>query len=148
MDAIELSRHEVLVLLDCMGVKLQKKTKISDDDLLKRLTQTLDAAQRYNEFLAPIAPVNPSTLLKWKSSKPLLEAVKRVNIAEAYDNIINGRNLVASPTSTSEQDTFMEVRQVLMGLANHWEQKLSSFVLMDKMSNWCVVVRVRNCSRH
>ncbi|KAG6891133.1 hypothetical protein C0992_010428 [Termitomyces sp. T32_za158] len=142
MNAIELSRPEFLVLLDCMGVKLQKNTKVSDDDLVKRLTQTMDAAQRYNELLAPIAPVDPSTLSKWNSSKSLLEAIKRVNIAEALDNRMSGRNLVAPPTSTSEEDTFMEVRQVLMGLANHWEQKQNSFVLMDNGSNWCIIARI------
>ncbi|KAH0583198.1 hypothetical protein H2248_011082 [Termitomyces sp. 'cryptogamus'] len=76
MNTTELQRPEILVLLDCMGVKLQKNTKIPDNDLLKRLNQTVDAAQRYNELLAPINPINPSKLSKWKSSESLLEAVK------------------------------------------------------------------------
>ncbi|KAG5353577.1 hypothetical protein C0989_005094 [Termitomyces sp. Mn162] len=130
-----------------MGVKLQKNTKIPDNDLLKRLNQTVDAAQRYNELLAPINLINPSTLSKWKCSESLLEAVKRVNMAEAYSNMISGRNRVAPPTSTSEEDTFMEVRQVLMGLASHWEQKHDSFALMDEASNWCVVARILEVQR-
>ncbi|KAG6899185.1 hypothetical protein C0993_012554 [Termitomyces sp. T159_Od127] len=147
VGAVELFRTEILVLLDCMGLKLQKNTKLSEDDLLKRLAQTMDAAQRYNELLAPIAPVNPSTLSKWKPSKSLLDAIKRTNIAEAYGNMITGRNLVAPPTSTYEEDTFMEVRQVLMGLATHWEQKQYSFVLMDKVSNWGVIARIVEVQR-
>ncbi|KAG6872839.1 hypothetical protein C0995_006009 [Termitomyces sp. Mi166 len=147
MNATELQRPEVLVLLDCMGVKLQKNTKISDDDLVKRLTQTVDAAQRYNELLAPLNSVNPSTLPEWKSSESLLESVKRINMAEAYSNMMSGRNRVTSPTSTSAEDTFMEVRQVLMGLASHWEQKHDTFVLMDEVSSWCVIARIIEVQR-
>ncbi|KAH0583200.1 hypothetical protein H2248_011083 [Termitomyces sp. 'cryptogamus'] len=57
--------------------------------------------------------------------------------------MVSGRNRVAPPTSTSEEDTFMEVRQVLMGLASHWEQKHDSFALMDEASNWCVILEVQ-----
>ncbi|KAG6807300.1 hypothetical protein H0H92_008058 [Tricholoma furcatifolium] len=144
MDSSDLQRDEMLVLMDCMGVKLQKNTKIPQEDLNKRLAQTIDAAQRHAELIAPISPVNPSTLSKWKpgKDKTLVEAVTRVNIAEAYHNMMTGRSRVAPPTSTAQEDTFMEVRQAFMGLAHHWEQGHKLFAMMDGRGSWGILVRM------
>ncbi|KAG6909519.1 hypothetical protein DXG01_017076 [Tephrocybe rancida] len=142
MDSVEIQRPEVLILLDCMGVNLAKNTKIPDDALNKRFGQTLDGAQRFADLLAPITPVNPSSLSKWKSTDVLLKAVSRLNMAEAYQNMISGRNRVAAPTSTSQEDTFTEVRQVLMGIANHYQQGHKTFVMNDNEGLWCIIARV------
>ncbi|KAG6815296.1 hypothetical protein H0H93_010310 [Arthromyces matolae] len=55
---------------------------------------------------------------------------------------MTGRSRIAAPTSTAEEDTFMEVRQVIMGLANHWDQKHDTFVIMNENARWCIIVRI------
>ncbi|GLB41474.1 hypothetical protein LshimejAT787_1000740 [Lyophyllum shimeji] len=125
-----------------MGIKLPKTTKIPDDDLSKRLNQALDGAQRFNDLLGPISPLNPSTLDQWASSKPLLEAVSRGSLNEAYRNMMDGYHRKARPTSSAKEDTFTEVRQVLMGFANHYDQGHKLFALKDKQEEWCIIARI------
>ncbi|KAF8075304.1 hypothetical protein FPV67DRAFT_1605748 [Lyophyllum atratum] len=141
MSSSSIARPDILALLSCLGVKLPKNTKVPDDALNKRLQQALDSTQRYTDVLAPIAPVNPSDLPTWvSSSKPLLEAVSRGNITEAYENMMRGGG--ARPTSTAREDTFMEVRQVLLSFAHHWDQGHKVFALIDKQGEWCIIVRI------
>ncbi|KAF5379369.1 hypothetical protein D9615_006586 [Tricholomella constricta] len=140
MGSVGINRQDTLILLDCMGVKLPKNTKIPDEDLDKRLHQTLDSAQRFPDIVAPISPVNPSNLAKWTSSKPLLDAVSRGNFAEAYENVIKGYNVAARPTSMAKEDTFREVRQIFLAFATHWDQGHKTFALKDKAEEWCIIV--------
>ncbi|KAF8066677.1 hypothetical protein FPV67DRAFT_1449840 [Lyophyllum atratum] len=141
MSSFDIDRGDVLLLLDCMGIKLPKNTKISDDDLNKRLHQALDGAQRFHDLLAPVSPVNPATLPTWTSSTPLLEAVSRGNLKEAYQNMMDGFHRKPRPTSSAKEDTFTEVRQIVLGFANGYDRGHKVFALNDKQGEWCIVVR-------
>lgn len=137
----DIPREDVLVLLSTMGVELPENTKISNDRLNKLLLQALDAAQRFTD-LFKTTPLNPSGHRKWNSPKPLLEAVSRGNLTEAYENAMSGTNTPHRPTSTAKQDTFKEVRQILLGLSAHYDQGRKDFVLLDTLAEWGIVIRV------
>jgi hypothetical protein len=137
----DIPREDVLVLLATMGVELLANTKIPDDGLNKMLLQALDAAQRFTD-LVKTTPLNPSNHPNWKSKIPLLEAVSRGNLTEAYQNAMSGTNTPDRPTSTAKQDTFKEVRQILLGLSAHYDQGRRDFVLLDAVGEWCIIIRV------
>ncbi|KAG5643923.1 hypothetical protein DXG03_009331 [Asterophora parasitica] len=134
-----------------MGVKLPRNTKVPDNNLSKRLHQTLDAAQRHNEVLVPISPINPSAHPKWSSSKPLKDAVSRGNMAESFENMINGWHKRAPPTSTAEEHTFREVRKIFLAFAHHLElgcKIIDIFSLGEKQPLFPVLYTVVNRPPH
>jgi hypothetical protein len=139
--ASEISREDLLIVLECLGVSLPKHTKIPDDTLNKRLLLALDGSQRFSDLI-PITPLIPSDYPKWSSPKPLVQSVSRGNMREAYDNMMSGAHKASRKTSTEKKDTFMEVRQVLLGIAVHWDQGRRNFVLLDVAAEWAIVIRV------
>ncbi|KAG5649958.1 hypothetical protein H0H81_001314 [Sphagnurus paluster] len=141
MKATDINRVDTLDL-ECIGVQFPKNTKIPDDDLDKRLQQALDGAQRFSVILGPICPLNLSELSKWNSSTPLAKEIARENFVELQNNALSGWNKVAPPTSTAKEDTFKEVRQVLMGFATHWELGRKLYVLKGQDEKWCIIVRI------
>jgi len=141
MSADSVNRDDLLVLLECMGIKLPRGTKIPDNDLNKRLQQAIDGAQRFTDLFGSEISLNPSGLQKWASfgSKSLVEAMSRTNVEEALENRRQGR---LRPTSTAVEDTFREVRQVILGFSVNWEEGRQHFVLMDTNQEWGVIIRV------
>jgi hypothetical protein len=139
----EIGREDLLVVLGCLGVSLPENTKIPDDTLNKRLLQALDGSQRFSDLIQS-TPFLPSDYPKWSSPKPLVQSVSRGNMREAYDNMMLGTNKGHRKTSIEKKDTFTEVRQVLLGLAVHWEHGQRSFVLHDHdvEAGWAIVIRV------
>ncbi|KAF9461154.1 hypothetical protein BDZ94DRAFT_1264418 [Collybia nuda] len=135
----DILREDMLVLLSTMGVELPENTKIPDDGLNKLLLQALDASQRFTDLLKT-APFNPSEYHRWKSPKPLLEAVSRGNLTEAFENAMSGNK--ARGTSTAKEDTFREVRQILLALSMHYDQGTRDFVLLDTTEEWGIVIRI------
>ncbi|RDB27781.1 hypothetical protein Hypma_003242 [Hypsizygus marmoreus] len=141
-EASDIDREDALTILASMGVKLPKGTKIPAVDLDKRLVQALDGAQQFSDVVAGLkVPLNPSKWPKWDSSKPLLEAVSRGNPAEAFANAMNKAHRRPEP-STAKEDTFVEVRQILLGFSAHCDQGHKTFVLRDSREEWVVVVRI------
>jgi len=134
----EISREDLLALLGSMGVSLPLHTKIPEEDLQKRLSNALDAAQQLNATFDS-TPVIPSGYPAWPSKTNLLDATKRGNYQEALQNSLH---LGPMGLSTEKQHTFREMRQIVMAFGNYWQQDKKELCLMDKSMGWAVYVRV------
>ncbi|KAF8159209.1 hypothetical protein B0H34DRAFT_655410 [Crassisporium funariophilum] len=138
MSRIHFCREDLLILLGSMGISLPKNTKIPDEDLVKRLANALDAAQHIVS-LTNAAVVDPSTYPSWSSEKTLLECTRRGNALEAYRNAVYGQD---QRTSSAKEDTFIELRQVIMSLANGYDNGHPEFFLLGDSRDWGVFIRI------
>ncbi|KAJ3515707.1 hypothetical protein NLJ89_g1594 [Agrocybe chaxingu] len=142
MAPSDIPREDLLVLLESIGVPLPKETKLQSEELQKRLTQALDAAQEFqNVFGSKTVAVDPTEYPLWSLEKTLLEATRRGNMIEAFRNSLKlTRN--PPPLSTEKKDTFIEMRQIVMTFANWTDQNTLEFALMDSSRAWGVYVRM------
>jgi hypothetical protein len=140
MSRRDICRDDLLILLASMGVVLPKSTKIPDEALNKRLSQALDAAQQISVLINPTL-VNPSIYELWSSDKTLFDATQRGNMLESFGNWISPG---PKGVSSAKEDTFKELRQIIMAFAFTLEAKHRHFCLMDNSApDWGVYVRVR-----
>lgn len=141
MPQTDICRDDLLILLASMGVILPTSTKISDEDLSKRLLQALDSAQGISVLVNPTL-VNPSIYELWSSDKTLLDATLRGNLLESTRNRMSPG---PKGVSSAKEDTFQELRQIIMAFAfNFQEAKHRNFCLMDSSQDWGVYGRVRD----
>lgn len=125
-----------------MGVELPPKTKLSDDELDKRLSKTLDGCQ-YLARVVPNPPLNPVSYKPWclnKSNKRILHAIRRHNFGESsvvYDNLMKGN----SHPYTLYSDPLMDLRQSLMTMGNYWDEKRTCMMLADEEKTSCIFMR-------
>ncbi|KAH9848072.1 hypothetical protein C2E23DRAFT_740226 [Lenzites betulinus] len=126
-----LSRAETLNVLASMGLELPEGTKLVQDVLERRLRAALHAAQESGK----ISDQSSIQLLsKWPlpvageqniRQRPLLEAVRRGNMDEARQNVMQG-----SYTGPALYlNPFMDLRQTIMSLAN----------TLDNGLMWCTI---------
>ncbi|RDX40254.1 hypothetical protein OH76DRAFT_1413095 [Lentinus brumalis] len=128
MDRI--TRTETLQVLRSMRVEIPEDTKLSDENLEKRLCDALNAAQQKERLSSPL---DFDALAPWpvpregvadSNAKSVLAAVTRGNLAEAAMN--HARN---SRTPELYIDPFIDLRQTVMSIAN----------LIDQGIKWCIV---------
>lgn len=138
----KLTREGLLAVLDSIGVSLPPTTKIQEEDLNKRFSQALDAAQQYRNVIGE-SMFDPSSSKTWPSGKNLLEATKRGNLMEAFKNATSVGG--SKGVSSDKKDTFTEMRQIVMGFADSFHKGHQHFCMIDKLKtleNWGVYVRV------
>ena len=141
MSRLDICRDDLLILLASMGVVLPKSTKIPDEALNKRVSQALDAAQQISVLINPTL-VNPSIYELWSLDKTLLDATQRGNMLESFRNRISPGT---KGVSSAKEDTFKELRQIIMAFAFTLEANHCRFCLMDTSApDWGVYVRVRH----
>ena len=146
-----LTRDETLKILRSMGIHLPLSTKLPDKDLDKRLRDALTSAQ-YKDQLPD--PLNITAFKSWPlvndgSQRRLLEAIRRGNVQEAMENVTRG-------TGVPELfvDTFTDLRQTVMGIANFLDNGASTCIIQDKEHEQCAInIRVSRpypflCGRH
>ena len=139
--ATEVSREEKLGLLGSMGVELSPTTRLPEEAVDKRLKSAIDAAQYFSSIIKEV-PVNPASFPMWSKSdtknKPLLDAVRRGNYAEAF--------AVAKANGSSPyplfQNAFMDVRQTLMTMGNNLDNDCTQMILQDKEHEYAICLRV------
>ncbi|KAF5316283.1 hypothetical protein D9619_006815 [Psilocybe cf. subviscida] len=121
--------EDLLTLFTSIGVILPTHTKIPDEDLTKKLTAALDAAQELSLSISlrtnvicglqvgpqPGSPCVPQHLLK-ENGPP---------------NFI----------STDKKDTFQELRQIPLSFANHRKGGHRHFCLLDDARQYGVYIR-------
>ncbi|KAH9479129.1 hypothetical protein JR316_0007708 [Psilocybe cubensis] len=134
------SREDTLILLESLGISLPPTTKISLDDLNKRLKDALDAAQRLHAVIETL-PLNPADHPIWPADKDLEEATRKFNFKEA----IQMRLANAAPkVSSNKKDTFWEMRKVVTSFAQE-SPTGREFCMSDTLGelvNWGVYVNV------
>ncbi|KAF8147737.1 hypothetical protein K438DRAFT_1625856 [Mycena galopus ATCC 62051] len=139
-----LPREEILGLLASMGIELPPKTKLNATELDKRLSKALDSAQ-YITRVVPPPPLDPTAYPLWsrtKSSKPVLEAIKRNNVAEA--TLVSQSKMfgIDNPFPRLYTNAFMDLRQTLMSIANACDNGMIPITLQDKEESSGICMRV------
>ncbi|KDR80994.1 hypothetical protein GALMADRAFT_61129 [Galerina marginata CBS 339.88] len=137
----KICREDLLVLLASIGVSLPTNTKISEEDLNKRLTQALDAAQQFRTVIES-TPFNPSTFPTWPLEKNLPEATVRLGIMDGVKMKLSHGPKV----SADKKDTFKEIRTAVMSFAHGIQAGQREFWLTDqlgKFEGWGIYARVR-----
>ncbi|KAL0072615.1 hypothetical protein AAF712_000378 [Marasmius tenuissimus] len=139
--AIEASREEKLRLLACMGVELSPTTRLPEEAVDKRLKSAIDASQYFSSVITEV-PLNPASFPTWsksdKKNKPLLDAVRRGNPAEAMAVArANGQN-----PHPLFQNAFLDVRQTLMTMGNNLDNGCTEMILQDKGQDYAICLRV------
>ncbi|RDX40255.1 hypothetical protein OH76DRAFT_1413096 [Lentinus brumalis] len=139
-----LSRSETISVLKSMGLELPADTKLSDETLDKRLRDALNAAQQKDGLPASLdlRSLSPWPTSKFAHSKdkkkPLLDAVQRGNIGEAAHNYAR-----KSRVPELYVDSFMDLRQTIMGFAHFIDQGVMRCVIQDQeKENYAINVRV------
>ncbi|KIM39509.1 hypothetical protein M413DRAFT_29237 [Hebeloma cylindrosporum] len=142
MSTPNIPREDLLILLASFGVSLPLNTKIPTDELHKRLSHTLDAAQQFTAINVPLLPTKyPS----WPIDKSLTEASARGNMIE-YDKAKTSHK--GTTLSTAKEDTFAEVRMNIrnwgkmfahqQGLFDEVEETLGVDLKMFRWARWVV----------
>ena len=142
-----LTRSETLQVLSSMGIDLPRSTKLSDAGLDQRLRDALNAAQ-YKDRLSP--SLNLASLKPWPLATPgavakrgkfkgeggrlVLEAIGRGNLMEAVENIAT-KNRVPELFV----DTFTDLRQSVMGIANFLDNGATACLVQDKEHEQCAI---------
>lgn len=119
--SFKFAREDVFILLSSMGISLPTTTKISDEDLNKRLIQALDAAQCLRTVI-DTTPFIPTDHPLWPTDgiQNLVGATNKMSFKEM---IASRFRLVAAPgpsttvPSCDKRDTFQEMRNAVMGIA-------------------------------
>lgn len=139
MAFIDISREDVLIILKSIGIKLDDDNKIPLEQLEMRLDKALDASQQMEELFAQ-RNVNPGTLPKWRSDKPLFQATARYNAAEALNE-----GAITKPKKAErarKEDTFKELRQTIWALAFACEENAPAIFLINKDQQNAIFIRV------
>lgn len=123
LKAAELTRPELLRVLDTMGISIPSTSKLPDDALIKRLKQAISASEALSS-VAPRPPIPLSQNVKWPVGESAYEAIRRSDIREAMLNRMDMND-------TLHKNPFMDVRQTLMSLAIHWDQGLKVAIMQD-----------------
>ena len=139
-----LTRTETLQILKCLGVDLPATTKISEENLDRRLRNALDAAQ-YKDRLPPT--LDFKTLPEWPmlpqpGGRPLFQAVMRGNFEEARRNMAAHLGL-GSGQPELFADPFTDLRQTIMGIGKFLDEGMRWCILQDENGQCAVNLRVR-----
>ncbi|KIM39522.1 hypothetical protein M413DRAFT_415454 [Hebeloma cylindrosporum] len=142
MSTSNIPREDLLILLASFGVSLPLNTKIPTDDLHKRLSHTLDAAQQFTAIISECnvpLPLLPTKYPSWAIEKPLTEASARGNMIEYVKAKTSHKGMTLS---TAKEDTFAEVRMNIRNWGKMFECGERHHFLMDKMEMWGVYIHV------
>ena len=137
MASREISRHDLLVLLSSMGIVLPD-TKLSAEDLSKRLDKAFDASQEFSKILNGI-PVDPDALHPWPSGKKLYKATQRGNLTEMLEGSMGHPK---RGDHASKDHIFREMRQSILCIAYMYDKGTREFCYVDEISNRIISLNV------
>ena len=127
-------RQETLTALEHLRVSIPTATKLSDDELEKRLDKAVDASQLSRKILKR-SFLDVNNLKLWPHNRAVLEPMYRGQPNEAYHDAV--ANLF--------RDRVMDLRRVLMGVAQAFDSGLTSVGIQDKDHEKCAVnLKVRD----
>ncbi|KAJ7302330.1 hypothetical protein DFH08DRAFT_1089806 [Mycena albidolilacea] len=138
-----LPRKEILSLLSSMGIDLPRKTKLTDAELDKRLSKALDSAQ-YLARVIPAPPLDPTAYPSWfhnKSNRPILDAIRRHNLAEATLVDESRKRGIENPIPLYT-NAFMDLRQSLMTIGDACDNGMKPLILQDAEHTSGICMRV------
>lgn len=130
---MEMTRQECLLVLKALQVDPPSNTKLSLDNLQKRLLRAIACTQ--GELKLPDSDVvDPLKLETWAEASKvtgssLAEASKTLNIMEAAQNKARREQGKDVPTF---EDPFIDLRQTVMALGLHWENGIRFVRIEDK----------------
>ena len=128
----DLTREEILRILKSFGVSLPVETKLSLEDLDKRLCSCFNAAQRKDKLPNNLAPFN-----LWPSqSIPLSYVVGRYNRREVVQR---ARGNYGPDRFT---DVFTDLRQVVLELAEMLDESSTVYLVQDPEMEHAIAIRV------
>lgn len=142
--AVDITREEKLQYLYSMGVDLPLTTRLPDDAIEKKFRSAIDASQSFATINAK-PPFDPSVLPPWSKTTcktTLLKTVSRGNFEEAFANIRARREGKDSAWPLFE-NTFMDARQTIMGLADGIDNGVNTALIQDKDTKCAICIRVR-----
>jgi len=140
-----MNRELSIELLRSMSVELPPKTKLSDIELDKRLSKTLDGCQ-YLTRVIPTLPLTPASYEQWhldKSNQPIFHAIRRQTMGEQsfiHDRLKEGNH----DPSPLYSDPFMDLRQTLMTVGKNWDEERTRMMIADEEQTSCIFIRVRD----
>ncbi|KAF9563553.1 hypothetical protein CPC08DRAFT_661655 [Agrocybe pediades] len=136
----KLTRDGLLAVLHSMDIIFPSTTKLPEEDLNKRLSQALDAAQRYRDVIGN-SLFDESTGTPWPADKDLMEGTQRGTIWEI------ARNQIYGASQSENKGTFAEMRQIVMGLAHNYKLGIRNICMTESLGvleDWGVYVRILN----
>lgn len=126
---MDVTRSDLLYLLQSMDIQIPPKTKLVDVELEKKLCKTLDAAQNLSHVV-PLVPFNPSTHPAWNISIKTMDAVKRHNFGEA--SIAQEKRMRGVEPFPLYQNPFTDLRQSMMHITKSWDEGRDTTIFKDK----------------
>lgn len=127
-------RKRTLGLLASLGIDLPKQTKLSDEELHRRLGRAIKAAQSIPAII-PNPPLSLIPLSRWEpdpsTADELANLMRRYNLEEMSD-IYVARQQGKQNAVDVYADPLHDVRQTLMGFALHWSKGVECCTMMDK----------------
>ncbi|TFK19415.1 hypothetical protein FA15DRAFT_674468 [Coprinopsis marcescibilis] len=137
-----ISKDDLFAALSSMGVKLPKSSKLSTEDLTKKLVSSLNASQQLAE-LFPVKNgehVNPTSMKTWKDTENLMKMTHRGSFKEGFDNMMSAG--VKQDPSKAKEETFKEMQQILLSFGREWNNGHKAFILMDSEEEWAVIIQM------
>ena len=137
-----LSRADLLAVLNDFGVGIPKDSKLSDVALQKRLTQALDAIQATPGVL-PKLPVNVNKLERWPEQDKVFNFIRRVNIDET-EVLWKAKMMGVADPIPVFQNAFRDMRETIWSIAENYDKGWKAHLVQDRQcQKSAVVMRVR-----
>ncbi|KAF9065036.1 hypothetical protein BDP27DRAFT_1332609 [Rhodocollybia butyracea] len=118
-------------------------TRLPEHAIEKKFRSAIDASQTFSKHIEH-PPFNPSSLPLWSkktSTKTLLDLFKRGNMEEAVANA-HARSEGKENAWDLYENTFSDLRQTVMSLANGFDSGAKTAIVQDKDTSYAVCMRV------
>ncbi|VDB84575.1 unnamed protein product [Peniophora sp. CBMAI 1063] len=135
------NRNLLMGLLASMGVRLPTSTKLPEDAIERKLTSAINYAQNFIAY-SERAPFNPARLSTWEGTQTqsIVDCIWRSSYFEAGLTAgVNG----GGPSSLSlGNSAFMDLRETVLHMAQHYNGGRESFVLQDEGREEAICIRI------
>ncbi|KAK7685082.1 hypothetical protein QCA50_011919 [Cerrena zonata] len=136
-----LTRQEILHSLYSMGVELPPATKLPDEALNSRLDDAIKSCQELPDILPSPASstLRITSLGDWPSGRlKVAKAIDRANLGEVAQNSMLNPELQGSGV-----DVLGDLRYIVHGFADNWDQKMKAFFLNDPDDQQTLTIALR-----
>ncbi|KAF4611244.1 hypothetical protein D9613_007247 [Agrocybe pediades] len=140
MPSKDISRGDLLILLASMNVVIPEDTKMTAEQLSKRLGEAFDTAQQLSENLDS-PTVDATTLPKWipRKGETLFEVTQQGNLVEGFTGEMRQPKQGGMALKV---DTFKEMRQSVLGIAYACDKGINEIFLRDANNRWAVFIKI------
>jgi hypothetical protein len=143
-DPDYISKDDLFTVLASMKLTLPRSSKMSTEDMSKRLKDGLNAAQRTDVYI-PGDFLDPTELKDWVDVEELPST-----IASFQNSPMDGfeERMKLNRRRTSEE-TLKEIQDMILWMGIKWKDGVTSLYLCDPAAeDWAIAVKVRyRCSR-